>query len=206
MGQVQQPRFCAACGSPLVAGTRFCTQCGAAISAPRKSPYRILKVLVPVWLVLLVVAAGVGWGSGWLNALERSEDLTGTSAGLAIERYGEPRAFWLTDGPGTPGEQDYVRLEQWLYPDAGVTLTFYDGQLIAEDEVTFTQEVAEASVSPTSLSRWMRRSDVEGMLGEKGTPLEDVDTPYPELEAFAYPRSHLLVGYLDGMFFSAQAY
>ena len=127
MGRPGSQRFCTACGHPLMEGAAFCMQCGAAVPAPRKSSYRVFKVLVPVWLVLLVVSAGIGWGSGMLDATVHSEDLEGTYAGLAIERYGQPQAFWLTDGPGTPGEKDYVRLEQWFYPDQGIILNFYDG-------------------------------------------------------------------------------
>jgi len=203
-------RFCTACGRPLVEGAAFCMQCGMPVVSsakpPRKSPYRIFKALVPVWLVLLVLAAGIGAGSGLLDAAIHSEDIAGTHAGDAIARYGEPPAYWLSDGPGTPGEKDYLRIEQWLYPDQGVILHFHDGRLLGEEEITFSEEVARTNVSPTSLSRWMRQSDVEGMLSEKGTLLAGVETPYDGLEAFAYPRNHLLIGYLDGMFFSAQTY
>jgi len=187
-------------------GSERCGRCSLVFPVARKSPYRVLKFLVPAWLVLLVIVVVLGAGVGWLQAVSSSVDIEGTSAGLAIQTYGEPQAFWLTDGPGTPGDDDNLRVEQWLYPDAGMMLLFYDGQLAVEDQVTFSQDVPVTQISPTSLSRWMRRGDVESMLGEQGQPLGNANSPYPGTEAYAYPRSHLLIGYLDGMFLSAQTY
>jgi hypothetical protein len=31
-GRVMQPRFCSACGTPVLAGARFCQSCGAQIT------------------------------------------------------------------------------------------------------------------------------------------------------------------------------
>jgi hypothetical protein len=163
----------------------------------------ILRILVPAWLVLLVVAAGGGVLSG---VLADREPRGPTHADVALERYGEPRAFWLVDDPGTPGEDDDLRVEQWLYPEAGVVLTFCDGRLVGEQEVTFTQELVQTPISPTTLSRRMRRDEVEKLLSEQGEPLAGVKSPYPELRAYQYPRSRLLVGYLDDRLFTAQVY
>ncbi len=199
-------RFCTACGQPVQPGSERCIRCGMVFPVARKSPFRVLKFLIPAWLVLLVIAGALGAGVGWIEAVASSEDFEDTSAGLAIQTYGEPQSFWLTDGPGTPGADDNLRVEQWLYPDAGMVLIFYDGQLVVEDQVTFSQEVAGTQISPTSLTRWMRRDDVESMLGEQGQPLGNVNSPYPDTEAYAYPRNRLLIGYLDGMFMSGQTY
>lgn len=163
----------------------------------------ILKILLPAWLVLLVVAAGGGVLSGVLAQRETREQ---THADVALERYGEPGAFWLVDDPGTPGTSDDLRAEQWFYPEAGVVLTFYDGRLVGEQEVTFAQELARTPVSPTTLSRQMRRDEVEMLLSEQGEPLAGVKSPYPELRAYRYPSNHLLIGYMDDRFFTAQVY
>jgi hypothetical protein len=52
----------------------------------------------------------------------------------------------------------------------------------------------------------MRRDEVEKLLSEQGEPLAGVKSPYPELRAYQYPRSRLLVGYLDDRLFTAQVY
>lgn len=163
----------------------------------------IFRILLPAWLVLLVVAAGGGVLSG---VLAQRETVEHTHADVALQRYGEPGAFWLVDDPGPPGEDADLRIEQWLYPEAGVVLTFCDGRLVGEQEVTFAQELARTPVSPTALSRQMGRDEVEKLLAERGEPLAGVKSPYPELRAYQYPRNHLLVGYLDDRFFTAQAY
>lgn len=158
-----------------------------------------------IW-VLVLLAAGIG---GFVFGF-----FTGPGGGLSvptaeqqavIDAYGVPAAFVLADGPTGPGE-DPVRLEQWLYPDTGAVVYFLDGRRVAEETLTFTSEFAGASSAPWAFGRAMRTADVEDLLGERGAVMPEVTSAFDGYEAYAYERSRLLVGYLDGWVYTVQTY
>ncbi|MDP2182127.1 MAG: zinc ribbon domain-containing protein [Actinomycetota bacterium] len=218
-----EPRFCTQCGSQLASDARFCASCGAPVAAPsapattgpdgpapapaptRSRVRRFWRVALPVWLALTVLGFAGSFAYGWFTA-EPAAPEPSPDQQEVLGRLGEPEAFWLTDGPGTPGESDLVRIEEWFYPTEGAIVTFFDGAKTQEYGVTFSVEYAPPSVRPTELGRWMTQADVESLLGETGTPADAPSAGYPDYEAFTYPESRLAIGYSGGQLLSAQTY
>lgn len=166
-------------------------------------------ILLVAWIAVLAVAFAASFAYGWVSTLtEPSSAYTPTSQQqAALAEYGEPPTFWLTDGPGTPGEQDFVRVEQWLFPEAGLVITYVDGLETERFDVTFSGPPSGASsVGPTDLHRGMSRSDVEGLLGETGVMLDADGAGYPEFESYGYAGNQLLIGYSQGRLLTAMTY
>jgi hypothetical protein len=162
-------------------------------------------VVAVVWIVLLGIGGLAGFAYGFFNGPGPGVTLPSDDEEAVIAEYGEPPAFVVADGPLGPGE-DAARLEQWFYSDAGLIVVFLDGRKVSEDFFTPEGDYPPRSCSPADFTRSLRARDVEELLGEPGVPVPEVETAFDDYEAFAYQESGVVVGYLDGWFYTAQTY
>ena len=205
----QSPAYCSHCGQSLLPESRFCSSCGkktVSSSATAERRTRLLRVGVPVWIVILLLAFAGSFAHGWLSSANATMVLPTPDQSEALGRYGRPMAFWLTDGPGTPGGTDDVRTEQWFYPATGLILTFVDGSLTSTMELTFTEQFAGTPIAPHELSSSMDPAAVAELLGEDGTPVDADAAGYPEYAAYVYPSARLAIGFSKDHLLTAQTY
>lgn len=157
-------------------------------------------------LVLGVVGVA-GWAvvSGFLAGLSAGPPLPSADQTRIIATYGAPARWVVADGPSDPGAPP-LRLERWIYPDAGVMVDFIDGFAGEVVEITPSDPVPVSwtPISPVELDRSMDQDDVEAVLDGPGELLDPVESELGELTTWAHWDVGLVVQYLDGRFYSAQ--
>ena len=157
-------------------------------------------------LVLIVVGV-VGWAvvSGVRAGLSAGPPLPTADQTEIIAAYGAPSRWVLADGPPDPGAPP-LRLERWIYPEAGVMVEFLDGFAGEVIEITPDDAIPASwtPISPVELDRSMDRADVEAILDGPGELLDPVESELGELTTWAHWDVGLVVQYLDGHFYSAQ--
>ncbi|HEX9093601.1 MAG TPA: zinc ribbon domain-containing protein [Coriobacteriia bacterium] len=209
-------RRCRSCGAVLAETDAFCTACGTPAGAAKGRragpPKRAWVVLLTAWGIALVVTSIAGAAWGWLSAAAGSPGGSATGYPTSDQReilkqLGEPRLFVVSDGPVTPGA-GARRLETWMYADEGKSYTFLDGRLLGSQDIMADAFPPSGSggVSPTDLVAGLKLAQVEALLGEKGTPVGDVDSPYPDCTVYDFAKHRLAVSFLSAGFFTAQSH
>lgn len=208
--------FCSSCGTEIPERSAFCGACGASTSGPAPTPppgleprrrpvLRLFPFSLRVAGVIAAVAALLGIGVGLATADREAGTFKSGDQAAVLTSRGEPPVWVLADGPVEPGGASH-RVETWYYPETGDGIRFVDGGNAGETAARLaTVPGAEVVVSPRDLHRKMSRKQVEGRMQEEGA-FVSMDSDYAGSEAFAYRKSGLLVTYLEGKFFTAQAY
>jgi hypothetical protein len=175
------------------------------VSAAGAGSRRRWVILAVVWIAVLALSGTAAFAYGFINGPGPGPVIPSADQQAVLDEFGSPPAFVVADGPLGPGEQS-SRMEQWLYSDAGIRLFFVNGRKYPDDYFTPESEFAKHACSPTDFNRSMRVRDVEQLLGETGVPVPGVETAFKSHDAFAYRKNRVLVGYLDGWFYSVQTY
>ncbi len=162
---------------------------------------------------MVLVAGILGGGLAYATADRSyrsfiSEDQTTVRSAVRLDL--DPAMWTLVDGPIRPGGEVH-RVETWVYRTerarAGSYYYFVDGLLVHEGSITIAPDVtAKTGLSPHLFHRGLGLRDLERLIGERATPLERVDTPYPGSKGYSFARAGILVTILGGRFFTAQTY
>lgn len=184
--------YCPQCGSKIAAQDKACSRCGKMVSAPvsagRKGmqwkevlpwkeilPWTVFAVLtLTVLLMVYFVGASVQTASRILQ-LESSdlhaEEHTLSPAQLeSIGTYGAPQAFtilfYTEEVEG--GSLATFRHESWTYYSAGVELTFLNGDLIEEAQLSFTSTTLQSMpYRPEQFRPFMTLEEITAAIGSQ---------------------------------------
>ncbi len=164
--------------------------------------------MLGIWLVLALLAAATGFVYGWLRGPEGllTALVLSPEQNETIFGYGPPDAWMVADGPTSP-DGGHARLEEWYHFDDDLVITFVNGTATDAKELTPRDELLPSNYyDPFNFDATLWRTDVEQMLGEQGTLIDDIETVFPNYRAYVYPAARLLIGFLDDQFYTAQTY
>jgi hypothetical protein len=123
-----------------------------------------------------------------------------------VEELGEPVAWFLADGPISPGG-DIHRVETWFYAEHNTAVRFLDGTRLGDSPAQLAIiPRPERAALPHEFDRSMDREAVESALGDSGLPIDGFSSEYAGSTAYFFPRSGLLISFVSGRLFTVQTY
>lgn len=174
---------CPQCGREAESGSRFCRSCGAALDVRRKEasrgirwksvlPWTALGVVILTVLLLVYLVGASMQTAARIRTLDPGEQapvqyaLTPDQAEV-IQTYGAPEAFTILfyTEENADGALVSFRHESWTYFSSGIELTFVNGRVLEETQLSFSgEDILPFPYRPEQFRAFMSLNEISAVL------------------------------------------
>lgn len=175
---------CPQCGRKVESGARFCRSCGVSLDVSRQGPaqsicwkrvlpWTALGIVVLTLLLLAYLAGASMQSAARIRTLDPGEQapveyiLTSEQAEV-LQSYGAPEAFTILfyTEENADGALVSFRHESWTYYSSGMEVTFVNGRLLEETQLSFSgEDLQQLPYRPEQFRAFMSLNDVSAVLG-----------------------------------------